>query len=208
MREIQSLNGWWDYRIGNGNWIKKQVPYSDLCVGISECKLNFDALHLSERAFLVFEGITYLANVTLNGKNIATLDPYIEHRIEITDLIKEKDNLLNVKITDMGLPFGPSAGWENYGGIIRNVYIEYTKASVIEDIVWHTEFKDEYKTAICYVEPTLDLKGKNEKFCLKLKDKSGETVAEHIADNTDGKIVLKILCCGHPIAPLFIPWNV
>lgn len=192
MREIQSLNGWWDYRIGNGNWIKKQVPYSDLCVGISECKLNFDALHLSERAFLVFEGITYLANVTLNGKNIATLDPYIEHRIEITDLIKEKDNLLNVKITDMGLPFGPSAGWENYGGIIRNVYIEYTKASVIEDIVWHTEFKDEYKTAICYVEPTLDLKGKNEKFCLKLKDKSGETVAEHIADNTDGKIVFQL----------------
>ncbi len=192
MREIQSLNGWWDYRIGNGNWIKKQVPYSDLCVGISECRLNFDALKQSDRAFLVFEGITYLANVCFNGKDIATLDPYIEHRIEITDLIKEKGNVLSVKITDMGLPFGPSAGWENYGGIIRNVYIEYTKASVIEDIVWHTEFKDNYKTAICYVEPTLDLRDNNTEFCAVLKDNDGITVASHTLENKNGKLVFEI----------------
>ncbi len=192
MRKVQSLNGWWDYRIGKGNWIKKQVPYSDLCVGLSECKLCFDAVSLSDRAFLVFEGITYLAKVTLNGKEIATLDPYIERRLEITDLIKAKDNLLTVEITDMGLPFGPSAGWENYGGIIRNVYIEYTNASVIEDIVWHTEFKNEFKTAVCYVELTLDLKGENESFCAVLKDKEGKTVAEHTMPSGADKLSFEL----------------
>lgn len=192
MREIQSLNGWWDYRIGNGNWTKKQVPYSDLCVGKSECRLNFDALKQSARAFLVFEGITYLANVIFNGTEIATLDPYIEHRIEITDLIREKGNDLSVKITDMGLPFGPSAGWENYGGIIRNVYVEYTNASVIEDIVWHTEFEDNYKTAVCYVEPTLDLRDNNTEFCAVLKDNKGIAVASHTCESQNTKIVFEL----------------
>ena len=58
-RQTQLLNGWWDYRIADGKYSKKYVPYSDLAVGISECKLNFNRENTDKfkRAFLVFDGI-------------------------------------------------------------------------------------------------------------------------------------------------------
>lgn len=176
MNNIQSLNGVWDWRIGDGEYTKTQVPASKLCVGISDYLLCFDAAKDYERAFLVFEGITYRAWVTLNGVPLSELAPYIEHRIEITDYIKPKGNILNVKIQDIGLPFGPSAGWENYSGIIRNVYIEYKSRSVIKDAFWHTDFNSDYTSAVCHVDPTIDAKTAVT-FVAELKDGENNTVA-------------------------------
>ena len=69
------LDGVWERRIGEGPWQKQHVPYSCLCVGTSECRLTFDAVPLGERAFLVFEGITYGAKVMLNGTEILDMLP-------------------------------------------------------------------------------------------------------------------------------------
>ena len=44
----QTLNGIWNYRIGKGEWIKKEVPFSALCVGHSECQRYFDLDKASE----------------------------------------------------------------------------------------------------------------------------------------------------------------
>ena len=41
-RATQCLNGWWDYRVGDGAYHEKQIPYSDAPVGFAECKLAFD----------------------------------------------------------------------------------------------------------------------------------------------------------------------
>jgi len=190
MRKIQTLNGWWDYRIGKGSYVKKLVPYSDLCVGLSECRLSFDSEIIGKRAFLVFEGITYNAKVNLNGEFLGELSPYVEYKIEITKYLKEKDNDLSVKIRDTGMSFGPSAGWENYSGIIRDVYIEYTEESIISDIVWHTDFSEDLSIATAYVEGSIDAKKDNVVFAAVLKDTLGNEVAK--GEAKEGNIVFSI----------------
>ncbi len=191
MRKQQTLNGWWNYRIGKGEFTKKLVPYSDLCVGLSECVLEFDAEYTSKRAFLVFEGITYSATVTLNGKELAELSPYIEHRLEITDILKKNENYLTVEIRDTGMPFGPSAGWENYSGIIRNVYIEYIDSSIISDVVWHSTLSDDYSNASCFVDVQADIKDTNI-LCSALLKTSDGTIAGQGSVGADGKIIFEL----------------
>ncbi len=194
MRKKQLLNGWWDYRIGKGNFTKKLIPYSDLCVGLSECVLRFNAEQKESRAFLVFEGITYNATVELNGIFLGELSPYIEHRIEITGILNDTDNCLSVKICDTGLPFGPSAGWENYSGIIRDVYIEYTNSSIITDIFWHTALSEDFSNAKCYIDYKTDTQNENTELYVILKDSSGNIVSEGIAA-TDGN---PVFCLDNP----------
>ena len=115
LQRTQSLNGWWDYRVGEGKWSRRKVPYSDRPVGFAECKLNFNpdhALSEGERAFLRFDGITYRGTVTLNGQCLGVMGPYCEYRYEITELLQEK-NELTVKIEDTPVIFGLAEGWEN-----------------------------------------------------------------------------------------------
>jgi len=192
MRFIQLLNGTWDYRIGNGAFIKKTVPYSDLPAGESECVLHFNAddKKSSKRSFLIFDGITYSADVNLNGKYLGKMYPYSEYRFEISDILKEKDNKLSVKIYDCNVVFGPSEGWENYSGIIRNVYIEYTGACIIDETVWHTEFFDNYSKADCFIEYTLNGNSEETSFEAVLKDKFGCTVAS--GSSTNGLIKFSV----------------
>jgi len=170
MRTRQYLDGWWDYRIGEGKWTKKEVPYSALPVGHSECRLAFRAEPYT-RAFLVLEGITYAAQVTLNGEKLMQMLPYCEYRCEVTGLLRG-ENTLSVEIEDISPVFGPSEGWANYGGIIRSVYIEYVGEHYVEDVVWSTTFGDGYKTARCRVE----VKADTETVCARLLDKNGDCV--------------------------------
>lgn len=172
MRSRQSLNGWWDYRIGEGEWTKKKVPYSAHPVGRSECKTTF-AVDTFERAFLVLEGITYSATVILNGKRLGDMLPYCEYRYEVTNILREK-NELTVILEDISPEFGPSEGWENYGGIIRGVYLEYVGKNYIEDVWWSTTFEDNYTTAHCRVE----IKADTDSICVRLVNKRGECVGK------------------------------
>lgn len=109
---IQSLDGIWNYRIGNGVWKSREVPFSARPVGHSECERSFDLEYMSERVFLVFDGITYYARVTLNGKFIGEMLPYCEYRFDVTDSVTEKGNELLVELEDLSPEFGPSAGYD------------------------------------------------------------------------------------------------
>ena len=66
----QSLNGTWKYRIGDGEWGIREVPFSALAVGHSECERAFDLEYTSPRVELILEGITYEATVILNGVHL------------------------------------------------------------------------------------------------------------------------------------------
>lgn len=144
---IQSLNGIWEYRIGKGAWTKKQVPFSDLCVGHSECQTYFDLDGCDDVILLKFDGITYNATVYLNGNCLGKMLPYSEYTFDITDIVKKKGNLLFVEIEDINASFGPSEGWENYGGIIRDVSLVYKKKSYIKDVFFVQSLKNGYKDA-------------------------------------------------------------
>lgn len=143
----QSLNGLWEYRIGKGKFAPKNVPFSCLAVGHSECKRSFDLEHNDEKIFLKFDGITYAAIVYLNGKKVGEMLPYSEYSFDITEIVKDKENELLVEIEDIAPRFGPSEGWENFGGIIRDVSLLYSKENYIKDVFFHYELVNDYTAA-------------------------------------------------------------
>ncbi len=154
----QNLNGIWNYRIGEGSFYEKKVPYSDLMVGISELKRFFrlDENQKNKRVFLCFDGITYSAEIFLNGKRLGEMLPYCEYKFEITDSATQGENEIRVIIRDIDVVFGPAEGWENYSGIIRDVYVEYKSQSFISDAFWKTEFDENFKNSECKIELEID----------------------------------------------------
>jgi beta-glucuronidase len=150
-----SLCGEWKYSVNGGSEEVKTVPFSTLCVGNSVCVKAFSPgaeVIKNKRSLLVFEGITYKADVVLNGEKLGTMVPYSRYVFDVSETIRSGDNTLVVTITDMGIPFGPSEGWENYGGIIREVYLEFVSPAYIGDFFWKTKFNKTYSEADCSVE--------------------------------------------------------
>ncbi len=145
--KVQSLNGAWKRRVGKGEWSKVTVPFSTLSVGHSECVKSFDLKNKSDTVLLKFDGITYYAKVTLNGVLLGEMLPYSEYVFDVTDTVKEKNNELLVEIEDISPKFGPSEGWENYSGIIRDVNILYKNKAYIEDVFFKSTLTDSYKNA-------------------------------------------------------------
>ncbi|MBQ9806476.1 MAG: hypothetical protein IJW49_08245 [Clostridia bacterium] len=147
-----TLNGIWKYRIGKGVWEDIQVPFSRLPVGHSECFRTFDLDERAEKIFLQFDGITYGARVTLNGTVLGEMLAYAEYRFDVTSLVKSKGNELLLELEDIEPKFGPTEGWENFGGIIRDVSLLYSTANYIEDVFFHSEITDDYTAAAMTVE--------------------------------------------------------
>ncbi|PKQ46656.1 glycoside hydrolase family 2 [Confluentibacter flavum] len=90
-----------------------------------------------KRLFLHFGAVNYLANVYLNGEKIGSHEGgFTPFQFEITDKVKNGDNVLVVKVDNRRLNNGvPSAGydWFNYGGITRDVNLIETNNTFIED---------------------------------------------------------------------------
>ena len=169
------LDGTWQYRIGSGRFVPKSVPFSAHCVGRSEVRTTFDSTNSEPRAFLQFEGITYHGWVYLNGEYLGDMLPYCRYTFEITDIIRKKDNELSVILEDINVAFGPSEGWENYGGIIRSVSILYKGEGVINDTTWVAELNEDLDTAACKVSADIDAPEGSE-VIYTLLDKQGKTV--------------------------------
>lgn len=150
----QSLNGIWEYRVGKGAWGEKQVPYSRLPVGHSEIRRTFDLKKNAKSVFLQFEGITYFAKVFLNGVPLGEMLAYSEYLFDITAIVRKKGNLLLVELEDIDSEFGPSEGWENFGGIIRNVHLLYGTDARLTDVFFHSTLENEYRDARFKVELT------------------------------------------------------
>ena len=83
MKKFQSLNGLWEYRVGKGEFESKNVPFSTLPVGHSECKKSFDLDFNADKIFLKFDGITYAAKVFLNNCMLGEMLPYVEYSFDI-----------------------------------------------------------------------------------------------------------------------------
>ena len=145
MRKV-SLNGIWTRKIGCGAESEQIVPFSALAVGRSTLKREFTAegfVHL----FLALDGITYHASVYLNGILLGEMLPYCEYEFEIGSYVKEGTNELTVELEDLDLSFGPTPGWENFGGIIRDVSLIYRDDDYISDVFFYSTLKNEYRDA-------------------------------------------------------------
>ena len=189
--KIQSLNGLWSRKIGEGEPFEQVVPYSATPVGKSTCVRKFFTESF-KRLFLKLDGITYRAWVSLNGRFLGEMLPYCEYEFEITDFVTVGENTLSVELEDINLSFGPTPGWENYGGIIRDVSLVYREDNYVTDVFFKSELTNSYKDATISVEVKSD-KATDEDFEIGLFDadgksvlsysqKSGETKAQFLAD--------------------------
>lgn len=145
--KTQSLNGIWCYRKGKGEWSTRKVPCSSLAVGHSEYRKTFVTEYSSPKVFLKLDGITYRAEVFLNGHHLGTMLPYSEYTYDISNIISKNENELLVELEDISPAFGPSVGWENFSGIIRPVTLIYTEESYIKDCFFHTKLTNNFKSA-------------------------------------------------------------
>ena len=154
--KIQSLNGTWMRRIGCGEEHPQTVPYSTLAVGHSACRRSFTPQQDFSRLFLKLDGITYHATVLLNGEVLGEMLPYCEYEFEITDCVLRGENELCVELEDLQLSFGPTAGWENFGGIIRDVSLIYREDNYIADVFFKSTLQNGYRDATVTVDVTTD----------------------------------------------------
>ena len=104
------------------------------CLTAEDVMPALESVSAGDIVLLQFDGITYQADVVFTGQNLGTMYPYSEYKYDITHIVKEKDNRLLVLLEDMTPAFGPTEGWENYGGIIRGVRLDVVPDAYIDDI--------------------------------------------------------------------------
>ena len=101
-------------------------------------KKTFDyAPGKNERLFIHFGAVNYIADVFLNGKKLGRHEGgFTPFQFEITDLVKERENAIIVRVNNgrvkNGIP-GFGFDWFNYGGITRDVHLVRTAKVFIED---------------------------------------------------------------------------
>lgn len=135
---------------------------------------HFDA-ELSENVQLRFDGIDTFAQIYLNGKHISEVhNMFIPHSFDVSDVLKERDNVLRVEFTSPikaveGMP--ESAEYAFTGdrinarriqctylwdwvdrfvtmGIFRPVYLKYRDGIEIEDVYIRTDAVDSFGASL------------------------------------------------------------
>lgn len=121
---------------GDWNTQKENLYYYE---GTLWYKKSFDYTkkEKSNRVFVYFEASNYQTDVYLNGKKLGQhIGGFTPFNFEVTDLLKESDNFLVVKVDNKRKKEGVptlNTDWWNYGGITRDVKLVETADSFIED---------------------------------------------------------------------------
>ena len=134
----------------------KEVPYNYFSEQsyqfISTYEKIFDVEHFSDKRkyFLRFEGFMVKAMIYLNNKYLGEyVSIYIPVEIEVSDLIKEKDNRLLVILDsheDSNYPpFGFALDYLTFGGIYREVYLVSEPSTYLRNIYVHGNMEGEVK---------------------------------------------------------------
>lgn len=121
---------------GDWNTQKEKLYYYE---GTIWYKKSFDYIKIkdSNRVFVYFEAANYQADVYLNGKKLGKhTGGFTPFNFEITQLLKETDNFLVVKVDNKRIKEGVptlNTDWWNYGGLTRDVKLIETASNFIQD---------------------------------------------------------------------------
>ena len=126
-----------DSLIVPGDWNTQQEKLF-LYEGTIWYKKSFDyILENDKRLFVYFGAANYKAIVYLNGTKLGEHEGgFTPFNFEITDLVKEKDNFIVVKVDDKrSREYVPTVNtdWWNYGGITRGVELVEVPQTFIKD---------------------------------------------------------------------------
>jgi beta-glucuronidase len=160
-RSRVDLAGEWEQHI-NGKFVRViHVPSSQRPLGFYHLKRDFllPLLVADQRAILHFDAITYHGRVFVNGTELGTTVPYIPFEFDLTRLSKEGKNGIDVAIADLRpdpsgagrdeIALGLNPGWEGYGGIIRDVYVDIRPAAHISNLRFRYDLASGYTQASC-----------------------------------------------------------
>ena len=148
MTKVIDLNGEWDWKILGGETQKRIVPSCYACVGDAYYSRSFLLDSIKNKCVIMhFEGVSYTGEVSVNEHKIGEMLPYVYYDFDITDSIIDGNNTVSVLIKDFNAGFGPTGGWEDYGGISRDVWVEIRDVVFIEDVHWNTILKNNYTCA-------------------------------------------------------------
>lgn len=106
-------------------------------------KFDYKKSKLNNRVFVHFGAINYESDIYLNGTKLGKHQGgFTPHNYEITDLLKETDNSLVVKVDNKRkLEAVPTVNtdWFNYGGITRDVTLVETEETFVREYVIQLE---------------------------------------------------------------------
>ena len=121
---------------GDWNTQKEKLYYYE---GTIWYKKSFDYIKRknSNRVFVYFEAANYQADVYLNGKKLGRhTGGFTPFNFEVTQLLKDTDNFLVVKVDNKRIKEGVptlNTDWWNYGGLTRGVKLMETASNFIQD---------------------------------------------------------------------------
>jgi hypothetical protein len=148
-----SLCGDWQMYIGDVPRATVPVPSSYHPVGVATLKRRLPPLPAHEgRVLLTFEGIANEAEVSLGGQPLGQMVGFTRYIFDVTDHLANGADEIAVTIHDLNTDLGNSPGWEAYGGIIRDVYLEHMAAIYVADLYCRTSTAGESVTLTLEVE--------------------------------------------------------
>ena len=160
-RSRVELNGQWHRSFGGQAYDVVTVPSSLRPSGVYTLSRVFllPVLQPGARAILHFDGVNYASTVSVNDAELGRMGPYTPYEFEITSGAKHGENHIEVQIADL-VPFaggegnaaialGVNPGWEAYGGIIRNVYVEIRPAVFIDNVSLAYRLGPDLRSAEC-----------------------------------------------------------
>lgn len=104
---------------------------------------DFKKMEAQNRVFLHFGAVNYIAEVYLNGDKLGIHEGgFTPFQFEITDLVREKDNFLVVKVDNSRFHEAVptvNTDWWNYGGITRDVLLVEVPAVFVRDYLIQLE---------------------------------------------------------------------
>src|ERR1700730_17229566 len=160
-RPRSELHGPWERYVNGQLYDVIAVPSSQRPLGFYRLKRNalLPRLVHGPRAFLHFDAVNYHSRAFANGTDLGALGPYVPYEFEVTHALREGNNTFEVSIADLRpepggsgkdeIELGVSSGWEAYSGIVRDVYVEYRRATFIENIRFGYTLKGGYAKAPC-----------------------------------------------------------
>jgi len=161
------LNGQWERRVGDEMYDVVQVPSSLRPSGYYQLSREFLLPELSshQRSILHFDAITYFGRAAVNGTELGTMGPYVPYEFDCTPQAKKGNNAVQVAIADLTpdpsgagqdeLALGVNPGWEAYGGIIRDVYLEIRPAAYVDNVRFGYKLGADYGEASCRAQVTV-----------------------------------------------------
>jgi hypothetical protein len=152
------LNGNWRFSIRGRAVRTITVPSTYLPVGGATLERTFDspALLGGRRGLLHFEGISTTAEIWLNAHQLGAFGPFTPFSVDVTDFLKTGENNLRLELADLD-GFDPwNRDWlpafPRYGGIIRDVYVEWKPAVYVANARLDYKLVDDYARANCELQ--------------------------------------------------------